>query len=104
MLSRVGVHAHEQEFCMRILDELTKPWSKKRPNALPLNKLPSPISMRNARRTLRVCPLYPPALMSLPEERAAQMSSQALRSFSTLRVIFHARLKMLIVDNAAAGH
>ena len=68
------------------------------------NKLPSPISMRNARRTLRVCPLYPPALMSLPEERAAQMSSQALRSFSTLRVIFHARLNMLVVDNAAAGH
>ena len=36
MLSRVGVHAHEQEFCVRIYDELTKPWSKKRPNALPL--------------------------------------------------------------------
>ena len=75
-----------------------------RPGARVSNKLPSPISMRNARRTLHVCPLYPPALMSLPEERAAQMSSQALRSFSTLRVIFHARLKMLIVDNAAAGH
>ena len=39
-----------------------------------------------------------------PEERAAQKSSQALRSFSTLLAIFHARLKMLIVDNAAAGH
>ena len=38
------------------------------------------------------------------KREAAQMSSQALRSFLTLRVIFHARLKMLIVDNAAAGH
>ena len=35
-LSRVGVHAHEEEFCMRIRNALTKPWSKKRPNALPL--------------------------------------------------------------------
>ena len=36
MLSRVGVHAHEQEFCMKMYDELNKPWGKKRPNALPL--------------------------------------------------------------------
>ena len=34
-----------------------------------VNKLPSPISMRNARRTLRVCLLYPSALMPLPEKR-----------------------------------
>ena len=42
---------------------------------------PSPISMRNARRTLRVCPLYPSAPAPLPEERGGTDVNSGLKVF-----------------------